>query len=52
MLAFVGAICLLLALLKIATPFDLVTLGLLFMALQLAFSPWPFGPLPWSKRTP
>ena len=40
MLALIGAICFLLALIWDEAPFNLMVTGLLFCALQLAFTPW------------
>lgn len=49
MLAVIGAICFLLALIWEAAPFDLLVTGLLFCALHLAFTPW-LGPWPFRAR--
>lgn len=49
MLAIIAAICFLLALIWENAPFDLLVTGLLFVALQLAFSPW-MGPWPFRNR--
>lgn len=50
MFALVAFLLFLLALIWEAAPFDLTVAGLMFVALQLVFGSWPWGPLPWSGR--
>ena len=49
MFPILAAVCFLLVLLGTSVGFDLIALGLLFLALALLVGNWPFGP--WSVST-